>query len=143
MQKIGTSTAIKYAYGYGSVLHPSIEEFTEHLNALAKKNPDYPDEAISYMDNSLAYAKVFVKDVFPFDLMEQSPIFQIPVLFVYGDNDWQTPFTLGEEYLNRLKAPCKSFHLISNSGHSTTLDNPEGFADFLIRTAYPVLMEGR
>ena len=143
LRKIGASTVIKYAYGYGSVRFLSIEAFVEHLTGLAKANPDYPDEAIPYMENDAAYLKVMARDVFHFDLLERSPVYQIPVLFVFGDNDWQTPFTVAKEYLDQLQAPYKSFHLIKNSGHSTTLDNPEDFADFLIHTAYPACMESR
>ncbi|MCR4712337.1 MAG: alpha/beta hydrolase [Clostridia bacterium] len=143
MKKIIASTAIKYAYGYGSVRFPNVESFSAHLVELAKANPDYPDEAIAYMDNALAYAVIFTRDVFTYDLLKQAPVFTIPVLFVFGDNDWQTPFPLGEEYLNLLQAPYKSFHLIANSGHSTTLDNPDDFADYLVHTAYEALLGSR
>jgi pimeloyl-ACP methyl ester carboxylesterase len=143
INKIYTSTKIKYSYGYGAVKYPSVESFGAHLLELAKENPDYPDEAIAYMDNAAAYFTIFSRDVFHFDLLEQAPVFQIPVLFVFGDNDWQTPFPLGKEYLDLLQAPYKSFHLIANSGHSTALDNPDDFAYFLIHTAYEAVFGSR
>lgn len=143
MQKLMASTNIKYYYGYGSLKFQNLTDYTDYLITLAKGNPDYPDEAIPFMDNSLAYTEVFCRDVFHFDLLEASPKYKIPVLFVFGDNDWQTPFSLGKEYLEKLEAPYKSFYLIPKSGHSTTLDNPDGFTDYLIHNAYSAIMESR
>jgi pimeloyl-ACP methyl ester carboxylesterase len=74
-----------------------------------------------------------------FDLLESSPSFKVPVFFVFGDNDWQTPFILTKEYLEKIEAPYKAFDLIKNSGHSTALDNQEEFAKYLTEKAFNII----
>lgn len=141
VRKVAAATAVKYAYGYGSLRYPGAGKYSRRLRKLAKADPDYPNGAIRYMGNAEAYIHVLYRDVFRFDLLESSPVFRVPVLFVFGDHDWQTPYTLGKEYLERLEAPYKVFRLIKNAGHSTALDNVEDFADFLIHTAYAACIE--
>lgn len=80
-------------------------------------------------------------DLMKFDLLECSPIFKTPVLFVFGDNDWQTPYVLTKEYIEKITTPIKDFKLIKHSGHSTALDNPEEFAKYLTETAYNIIFE--
>ena len=129
-------TSIKYSYGYSSTKYPNALKEYRHNIKNAKKNQDYPNKAIRYMYNSTPYLDIMFGDLMKFDLLECCPGFKVPVLFVFGDNDWQTPFALTKEYLEKIKAPFKSFDLIYNSGHSTALDNPEEFAKYLTEKAF-------
>ena len=132
-------TTIKYRYGYSSTKYPSVaKEYRHHLKE-AKKNPDYPKEAIPFMSNAKPYLDIMFGDLMKFDLFEYCPNFKVPVLFVFGDNDWQTPFTVTRDYMDKIQAPYKSFDLIPHSGHSTALDNSEAFAKYLTETAFKAI----
>ena len=132
-------TAIKYRYGYSSVVYPSAAKEYRVRVKEAKRNPDYPNEAIRYMYNGKPYLDILFGDLMRFDLLERCPDFKVPVLFVFGDHDYQTPFAVTKGYMERIIAPYKSFDLIPNSGHSTALDNPKGFAEYLTEVAYDAL----
>ncbi len=143
VQKTLAYTAIKSAIGYNSFKYRGLQGYMDRREELARSNPDYPSEAIAYINNAMPYAPIVAGEVMLFDLLDRSPVFQVPVLFVFGDHDWQTPYTLAQEYLEKLTAPHKSFHLIADSGHSISLDNPEQFAQFMNKTAYEIIMQAR
>ena len=136
-------TTIKYGYGYSSVKYPSVaKEYRHHLKS-AKRNPDYPNGAIPYMSNARPYLDIMFGDLMKFDLLEYCPVFKVPVLFVFGDNDWQTPYVVTKEYLEKIEASRKAFDLIKDAGHSTALDQPEEFAKYLTETAYKIIFESK
>lgn len=132
-------TSIKYKYGYSSVTYPNPRKVYIHSYKEAKRNIDYPNKAIRYMYNAKPYLDIIADDLMKFDLLEYSPNFKVPVLFVFGDNDWQTPYTLTKEYMEKISAPYKAFNLISKSGHSTGLDNKDELAKYLLETAYNII----
>lgn len=139
IKNLFTLTSIKYSYGYSSVKYPSILKQYRHDHKVAKKNPNYPNKAIRYMYNSTPYLDIMFGDLMKFDLFEYCPNFKVPMLFVFGDNDWQTPFILTKEYLEKINAPIQAFDLVKNSGHATALDNPVDFSKYLIEKAYNLI----
>lgn len=40
-----------------------------------------------------------------FDLKKTSMDYKIQVYFILGENDWQTPYVIAQEYFNKIKAP--------------------------------------
>lgn len=67
-----------------------------------------------------------------FDLNSESAEYKVPVYYILGENDWQTPYVISQEYLNRITAPYKELYLIPNAGHVTMLDQPHLFFDALL-----------
>ncbi len=53
--------------------------------------------------------------------------YELPVYYVLGKDDWQTPSVLAAEYFERITAPRKGLYWIENAGHMTDVDNPEMF----------------
>lgn len=53
--------------------------------------------------------------------------YQLPIYYVLGADDWQTPSTLAAEYFERIKAPRKGIYWVERAGHITDVDNPEMF----------------
>ncbi len=62
-----------------------------------------------------------------FDLNKESLEYRVPVYYILGDKDWQTPYILASEYLEKIQAPAKGLYLIPGAGHFTMLDQPELF----------------
>jgi len=55
--------------------------------------------------------------------------YQLPVYYILGRNDWQTPSTLAAEYFEKINAPRKGLYWIENAGHITDVDNPIDFCN--------------
>lgn len=62
-----------------------------------------------------------------FDLNSECEEYKMPIYYILGGNDWQTPYVIAKEYFNKINAPHKEFYLIPNAGHMTMLDQPELF----------------
>jgi pimeloyl-ACP methyl ester carboxylesterase len=56
---------------------------------------------------------------------------KVPIYYVFGENDWQTPYVLAQEYFTRINAPYKKFYSIPNAGHMTMVDQPAQFLNIL------------
>jgi len=53
--------------------------------------------------------------------------YAVPVFYILGRDDWQTPSLLAAEYFEKIKAPSKGLYWIENAGHMTDMDNPTDF----------------
>jgi len=69
--------------------------------------------------------------------------FDIPVFFVLGRHDHQTPSELAELYFGRLKAPDKELFYFEDSAHAPPWEEPERFFDVMANTIKPRLLPDR
>lgn len=67
-----------------------------------------------------------------FGLNSECAEYKVPIYYILGGNDWQTPYVIAKEYFNKINAPRKEFYLIPNAGHMTMLDQPQLFFDTLL-----------
>lgn len=68
-----------------------------------------------------------------YDLNKEPSEYEIPVYYILGDNDWQTPYPLAQDYFKKIKAPKKELFMIHNAGHITMLDQPKDFYEALCK----------
>ena len=64
-----------------------------------------------------------MRELMSFDLRDKGTEYQVPVYYVLGENDQQTPVEIGISYFEEIAAPDKGLYLIKNAGHLTMLDN--------------------
>lgn len=67
-----------------------------------------------------------------FDIRLESTEYKVPIYYILGKNDWQTPYVIAEEYFKMINAPRKKLHLIPNAGHFTMLDQSNLFFKSLL-----------
>lgn len=67
-----------------------------------------------------------------FDLRGESAEYKVPIYYILGSNDWQTPYVIAQEYFNTINAPSKGLYLIPDAGHMTMLDQPDLFFEALL-----------
>jgi len=67
-----------------------------------------------------------------YDLFKSFPKADIPVHFIVGDDDHNTPADLAFEYYEYLDAPAKSFHRIDDAAHMVLWDQPDAWAEALV-----------
>lgn len=67
-----------------------------------------------------------------FDLNVESPRYEVPMYYILGDRDWQTPFSIASDYFKKIEAPAKKLYLIPDAGHMTMMDQPDLFYKTLV-----------
>lgn len=67
------------------------------------------------------------------DFFKQIPEVKIPVFFISGAYDYNTPWELVERYSNTVNAPYKEFIKFEKSGHSPVFEEPERFNKEIVR----------
>ena len=68
-----------------------------------------------------------MKELMSFDLRDKGIRYQVPVYYVLGEKDQQTPVEIGISYFEEIEAEDKKLYLIKNAGHLTMLDNMEDY----------------
>lgn len=68
-----------------------------------------------------------------YNLFTSFPAADIPVHFITGAEDHNTPADLAHEYYEALDAPAKSFTRIEGAAHMVMYDQPDAWADALVQ----------
>ena len=68
-----------------------------------------------------------MKELMAFDLRSIGAAYQVPIYYVLGENDQQTPVELSKAYFNEITAPDKKLYLIKNAGHIAMIDNVDDY----------------
>lgn len=69
--------------------------------------------------------------------------FKMPVFFILGRYDHQTPSELAEAYFNRLTAPDKELVYFEHSAHAPPWEEPDRFFDVMVNDIKPRLLPDR
>ena len=65
--------------------------------------------------------------------------YQIPVFYIMGINDYQTPYPLAKEFFEEISASVKNFFSIPDARHMTMTDNKKEFNRVLLEEIRPIL----
>ena len=63
--------------------------------------------------------------------------YEMPVYYIMGVNDWQTPYPVAKAFFAEISAPDKSFFSIPGAGHWAMLDNKAEFSRVLLEEIRP------
>lgn len=66
--------------------------------------------------------------------------FQVPLIFIQGDQDYLTPTLLVERYAAWVHAPIKRVLILRNGGHSASVALPQQFIPMIERTVRPLAL---
>lgn len=77
-------------------------------------------------------ATLMWEDVVKIDLFTEIDEIEVPVYFMIGRHDWNTPFEITEEYFDILIAPKKEFIWFENSAHSPCYEEPGRFNRLMV-----------
>ncbi|MDP4085260.1 MAG: alpha/beta hydrolase [Bacillota bacterium] len=95
-------------------------------------SPIFQLSDISALIKGTKASKELVDFLGSFNLNSEPIIYKVPIYYIFGENDWQTPYFIAQEYFNRINAPYKNFYLIPNAGHMTMIDQPQLFFEALL-----------
>jgi len=89
-----------------------------------------------FFKNVLWSNKVLWDEFLAVNLFETVPALSVPVYLCEGSHDYQAPFELAEQYIERLKAPLKEIFWFEHSGHSPHLSESKRFSEVCLRIKY-------
>ena len=76
-----------------------------------------------------------------YDLRKFGTEYKMPVFYLMGENDFQTPYPVAKDFFQEIKSPVKTFFSIPDAGHMTMLDNKKEFTRVLLKEILPVVKE--
>ncbi len=68
-----------------------------------------------------------MRELMSYDLRKKGSSYQVPVFYVLGEKDSQTPIEISKKYFETVQAPDKKLYLISGAGHAPMIDNMEDY----------------
>lgn len=90
-------------------------------------------EGMYYTKDTTALHRPLFQYMFEeYDTRRLGTDYQIPVYYIMGENDYQTPIPLARALFEELTAPKKKLFSIPDAGHFTMYDNPQGFNEALL-----------
>jgi pimeloyl-ACP methyl ester carboxylesterase len=100
--------------------------------------PEYTmSDSVKWIKGNYFSIKAMWPEIIRLDLAKQVPKLEVPVYFLIGRHDYNTPFELAEEYINQQEAPQKEFYWFDNSAHSPLYEEADKFNDILIEKVRP------
>jgi pimeloyl-ACP methyl ester carboxylesterase len=110
--------------------------------AIGGQSPYYTAaEVQGYVPAARFSITTVVPQALDYDLFRDFPTSPVPVHFLTGEHDWQTPGEISRAYFEALEAPAKSYTIVEGAGHQLIYDNPDAWAAALIEIADKTLSE--
>lgn len=113
----------------GAVYEGTVVELYEP----ALVSPDYSLlDHVAFLSGTFELPLLLWSEMLEVDFVRDAPRLDVPVTFLVGRHDYNTPFELVERYHQMLQAPSKEIIWFESSAHSPNLEEPERFQDVLI-----------
>ena len=125
-------TQRRYLGKYGGELYDS----SSGAFLLVLKNlilsPEYSlRDKINFFRGIFTTVKLIFPELMKVDLKTQALCLKVPVYFILGKHDYESPFMIAEEYFKLLKAPSKELIWFENSAHFPNIEENSKFIDLL------------
>jgi len=98
-----------------------------HLIKLMLKSPVVGWPEISGQISGMKVNDGVFREFWDYSLYVYNSQYDVPVYYILGENDNQTPTEIAVKYFETIIAPEKKLYLIKNAGHMTMLDNLEDY----------------
>ncbi len=121
-----------YLLRYGGVYH-HYTSYSHEAASLWKANEYSFFDFLAFPLASSLSLKTYFHEIVQVNLLAQVPALEIPVVFISGRYDMNTPLSLVEEYYTHLQAPeGKNLLIFEDSAHAVFWDEPQHFEAALI-----------
>jgi pimeloyl-ACP methyl ester carboxylesterase len=124
-----------WEFRYGFALYGKTS-LTREMLRLAIVSPDYSLHDFYYFVEDPSH-DVLDRWIDGFDAAKLGGDFQVPIVFIFGRNDWQVPGILAEHYLAGISAPAKGFYWVEKASHSPMVEQPQEFAKIMVEHVRP------
>ena len=93
---------------------------------LGMKSPVFKLSDIYYLTKGSKLSSGLFTNLLDYDILAITE-YQLPLYYILGRDDWQTPSTTAADYFETITAPKKGLYWIENAGHLAEIDNPPAF----------------
>lgn len=95
-----------------------------------------------YLINPYDMNKEIVQHIFhKYKISDYGVRYSIPIFYILGENDYQTPTSLAQEYFKKIESPIKKIFILPNGGHATMVDDPRKFTEILKDVVLPIIIQ--
>ena len=130
----GIEIKMKYIHQFGGSSR-NFDVFAFLLNNIPK---DLSEQYFKGLDFSSKYLFPQMMDI---NFFETIKVLDIPVYFIMGKYDYQTPTEIVKDYYDILEAPSKNLIIFEESAHCPNYEEPEKFAEVMkniYKETYPI-----
>jgi len=101
-------------------------------------SPEYSlRDKINFFRGIFTTVKLIFPELMKVDLKTQALCLEVPVYFILGKHDYESPFMIAEEYFRLLNAPSKELIWFENSAHFPNIEENSKFIDLLTNHILP------
>ena len=119
-RKMGQIRSLQGKYGLA-------QDFSKTVIDLWRRSPVMGmKDLLPFVTGIMTNMKV-MSELMSFDLRKEGSSYQVPVYYVLGEKDCQTPIEISMKYFEEMDAPEKKLYLIPNAGHAPMIDNVEEY----------------
>jgi len=104
---------------------------------LLLRSPDYSLKELSYFF-SMPPKEWFEEVMYSIDLNTLGYDFEVPMIYVMGEQELITPYPIVENYFKKIRSPYKKLVSFGNSAHMPMLSQPNKFAEVLKTELLPL-----
>jgi pimeloyl-ACP methyl ester carboxylesterase len=119
----------KWLYYYGGGFHNF--DYANFFLAVFT-SPNYSLADLLAALRGLDVSAVMWTEIATYNLEKTALEWKVPVYFLAGRYDYNTPSELAERYFNNLSAPHKAFVWFENSAHMMNISDPDFYQDTMI-----------
>lgn len=118
---------------YGGIYYTNNTGFGRQILQVMASKEYTASDTVKYLKGQYSSIKALWPEVWNYNLFEKVPRIEVPVYFLEGRHDYNTPWILVENYYKALDAPKgKSLIWFDNSAHMLNFEEPEKFAEVMI-----------
>ena len=106
-------------------------------NLLFSREYTLADRA-NYFRGILGSMRLLWPELNQVDLFESVPELKVPVFFMEGRSDWESPYEVAERYFDAIKAPSKELIWFDRSAHLPNSEERDLFNQVMVAKVLPV-----
>ena len=110
-------------------------------NLLFSREYTLADRA-NYFRGILGSMRLLWPELNQVDLFESVPELKVPVFFMEGRSDWESPYEVAERYFDAIKAPSKELIWFDRSAHLPNSEERDLFNQVMVAKVLPVACPG-
>ena len=123
----GLSTQRKWLNYFGGVV-ANDRDFFSKLGDLIQERPEYNENDLKRLQEGNSFSlKTMWAEVLEVNLLKQIKDVKVPVYFLMGEFDYNTPNQLVKEFYKSLKAPYKEMVYFNGLSHNIPFEDPDLF----------------
>lgn len=116
----------KWVTYFGGILYGK-KDYSELSKIYLKAKEFSLLDMVKFGLGSIKSLKLMWPEIMNVDLFQDEMCFKVPVYFIQGKNDYNSPTELVEEYFDKLNAPKKRYYLFDKSAHNPIFEESDKF----------------